>query len=313
MRTTDSLRLGTRGPTVPVLLHEQGDGPSVVITANVHGDEVTGVAVVHAVDRWLSERLERGRVALYPSLNPEGLRSGARRFGDGGDLNRAFPGSARGGAANRAANAIWTDLMRRSPVAAIDLHTDSAVAEPYALVDRAVHRKADRQSLEAQAVSLASASGFRVLREYPDAEYVRYSLDRSLAGALLNRAAVPTVTLEVGPRRVIDPAAVSIALAAVCSMLSSLGVVDGLSTPEPVAGRWRRSAAPRAELSGVFIPSISPGASFESGQVLGAVRTLAGEPLAELRAPGRGVVVSWAEGSWVDAGSTVGTLALEED
>ncbi len=297
---------------VPVVVHRRGAGPTVVITANVHGDEVTGVAAAHALDRWLGTALQRGCVVLYPSLNPRGLEFGKRAFADA-DLNRCFPGTARGGATARAAHAIWTDLLERSADAAIDLHADSPAAVPYALVDRAVHRRgAERAALEARAEALARATGMIWMREYVDEDYLRYHLDRSLAGALLNHAGVPSVTLEVGPRRVARPSAVARMADGVKGVLGHLGMVDTPADVSPEGGPWRRASTPRAECAGMFVPTVEAGEGFGRGDCLGEIRGLDGAMRALVRAPGRGVAISWAEGAWVDAGGAVGTLALED-
>ena len=309
-RIEERIRLG--GPVVPVVVHRNGAGPTVAITANVHGDEVTGVAAVHTLDRWLSDQLGCGSVVLYPSLNPRGLEAGNRRFGDA-DLNRCFPGAARGTASARAAHAIWRDLMNRRPDAVVDLHADSPAAVGYALVDRAVHRKGGaRRALEASAEELARASGLIWMREDVDDDYLRYHLDRSLAGALLNHGDIPSVTLEVGPRRVAQPDAVRQMVAGVRGILAQMGMTDE-PTPNPaLEGPWRRASTPRAERAGMFVPQLAAGSTFEAEQSLGEIRGLDGTSRAVMRAPGRGVVISWAEGAWVDAGGAVGTLALED-
>lgn len=62
----------------------------------------------------------------------------------------------------------------------------------------------------------------------------------------------------------------------------------------------------------MFVPQLAAGSTFEAEQSLGEIRGLDGTSRAVMRAPGRGVVISWAEGAWVDAGGAVGTLALED-
>lgn len=308
-RSEERVRVGS--VDLAALAHRAGDGPVVVVTANMHGDEATGVAAVHELDRLLARDLRRGTVVLYPSLNPEGLEAGARRFADG-DLNRSFPGTSRGGVASRAALAIWTDLIGRAPHAAIDLHADSAASVPYALVDRGVHRSADRGSLERRSEALARATGLLWLREYPDDDYLRYRLDASLAGALLNHGGVPSVTVEVGPRRLAQPASVAAMVRAVLGILGSLGLIDAPAPPEVSGGPWRRASTARAEQAGMFVPLLEAGAAFDTGDVLGEVRAVDGAVRWSLRAPGRGRVVAWAEGAWLAVGATAGTLALEE-
>ena len=58
------------------------------------------------------------------------------------------------------------------------------------------------------------------------------------------------------------------------------------------------------------MPALPPGSRFEKGDVLGTVRNLAGVVREEMRAPEEGLVVSWAETSWVTQGAVVGTLGV---
>jgi len=291
-------------------------GPVVAVTANVHGDESTGVAAVHRLDQWLRGALQAGRVLLFPSLNPAGLRASLREVPGGSDLNRAFPGNDRGGPAARLADVVWRFLHDRGVGALIDLHADSSVSVPYAIVDRSARLPAgERGSMDAQLEALAEASGLLVLREYPDDEYLRFVLDQSLAGAMVNHASVPAITIESGPRRAVDADAVSTTVTAVQGMLGKLGVcatsverhrtrVDG--------GPWRRGASPRAKEAGVFVPSIAPGTRFRAGDALGEIRALSGELLEQVRAQTDGIVISWMDGCWVDARGVTGTLGLRE-
>ena len=67
------------GSALPVLeLRAPTPGPTVVVTANIHGDETTGIGVVHNLVRILPDLLLRGSVVMYPSLNPAGLTAHSR-------------------------------------------------------------------------------------------------------------------------------------------------------------------------------------------------------------------------------------------
>lgn len=294
-------------------------GPCAVVTANVHGDEVVGVAAAHELDERLATRLRRGQVVIYPSLNPRGLMAQSRHHPeDGIDLNRVFPGEPRGTGAARVAHALWADLSSRRPDLVLDLHSDSAVSVPYALVDRATSLPAPRrQELERRMSALARATGLLVLLEYPPEEYVRFRLDRSLAGAVVNGLGQPALTFEVGARRAIDPAAVRRLGDVVERVLGQLGAVDPApaaspeDTPEPER-TWRRAPAPRVQSAGVFVPRLRPGERFAAGDVLGVVRAVDGSAREVVRAETAGLVVSWAEAAWVEPRAVPGTLAVAE-
>lgn len=288
-------------------------GPCAVVTANVHGDEVVGVAAAHELDERLATTLRCGQVVIYPTLNPRGLAAMSRFHPeDGVDLNRVFPGEPRGNGAARSAHAVWADLAQRRPDIVIDLHSDSAVSLPYALVDRATSQpQPRRQELERRMLHLARATGLLVLLEYPPEEYVRYRLDRSLAGAVVNLLGAPALTLEVGARRCVDPAAVRLVGDVVDRVLGQLGLTTTPPAPSP-AGSWRRAAAPRVAAAGLFTPRLGPGDPFGAGEVLGTVRGVDGSVREVVRAEVPGRVVSWTEHPWLEPRGVAGTLAVAE-
>ena len=309
--------VGGAGVTMPVLSFTAPlAGPTVAVGANLHGDECTGIGVVHALMDQLAETLMRGTVHLYPSLNPRGLEECTRRMpGDSLDPNRAFPGAARGSAAERHAWRIWTDLTARRPDLYIDLHTDAGGAMPYAIVDRVIRGRGGRL-LARRCVDLASASGLTVLREYPPDRYRRFELDRSLPGALVNGLAIPSVTLEVGPRRRVDPAAVRVATRGVLGILTHMHMARQPAPRHPSTRDdriWRRESGPRTTRAGVLLPMVRPGSDYKRGAALAQVRSLAGEIREVLRAPCDGFVVSLPERTSVTVGVASATLAVPEE
>ena len=117
-------------------------GPKLVITANIHGDECIGFAVVVALLNRLPALLKKGEVVLYPSLNPTGLRRMTRTYPeDGQDLNRLFPGDSQGSASQRHVHTIWSSIENDKPDLLFDLHTDSPLSIPYVILDRKVNAR----------------------------------------------------------------------------------------------------------------------------------------------------------------------------
>ena len=307
-------RVSGRGAALAhLVVKAASSGPVVVISSNLHGDECTGIGTCFQLAQRLADTLLCGEVHLYPSLNPEGLARGIRGLPtDALDPNRAFPGSLRGTPARRHAGRIWSELLSHRPDAVIDLHTDSGGAIPYAIVDRVV-RGEQGGRLEARCLALARASGLTVLHEYPTERYVRFELDRSLPGALVNGPGVPAVTLEVGPRRRIDPESVALATAATLGVLTELALVELPATPPPsrlTGGPWRRESGPRATRAGILLPSLSTGTTFRRGQRLATVSTLDGEELEVLRAASDGVLVALPETAHIEVGATCATVAV---
>ena len=286
-------------------------GPTVAVTANLHGDECNGIRAVQGLDKLLSGALTRGRVVLFPSLNPAGLAARTRVLPvDGADLNRAFPGDEVGTPAERYADSIWMAILAQAPDLVIDLHSDAMAAHPYVLVDRVLSVRSTPNLAETIERD-AHSTGLTVVRDYPLEAYQRYGLERSLSGSLVNRAGIPALTLEVGPLRRIDEAAVDCMVKAVVHVLSDrkmMGKVVSLGTVVP--GNWCRSAGFRAPCDGLLRARLPPGARFAAGEVLGWIESITGEGLATVVAPCDGLVLAWQEFAAVSAGNILGTFAV---
>jgi predicted deacylase len=186
---------------------------------------------------------------------------------------------------------------------------------PYAIVDRVIRGRGGRM-LAQRCVDLATASGLTVLREYPPERYRRFDLDGSLPGALVNTLAIPAVTLEVGPRRRIDPVAVREATRSVLGILTRLQMVRRPAPSHPTLRNdrvWRRESGPRTTRAGVLVPMVLPGGDFKKGAALAQIRSLSGEVLEVLRTSSDGFVVFLPERSSVGLGVASATLAVPEE
>lgn len=305
------------GPSLPVLvLDAPAAGPCAVITANLHGDELTGLAACQRLAATLGPDLERGRVVLFPSLNPQGLAERVRTVpSDGGDLNRCFPGKRRGRGSERLAAAIWRSIAELRAEVVVDLHADSARSVPYVLLDRPVRLSGRAgRAMTSRLEALGQATGLFVIHEYPPEIYTRYSLDRSLSGALVNRAQVAAITIEAGPRRGIEPDAVGVVVEAVRGVLGTLEITGHAPRPHPARreGRYRRVTAPRTPIEGWWDAEVAPGSTVARGDRLGVVRRIDGSAAEVLKAGEEGVVLSWVDSGWLAAGGAVGTMAVEE-
>ncbi len=107
-----------------VVLHGANVGPTVWLSAAIHGDEVGGVEIIRQVLAALDPTELSGTVLAVPIVNVAGFSTGDRYMPDRRDLNRSFPGSHRGSLASRFAHTFMTEIVHQSDVG-IDLHTGS--------------------------------------------------------------------------------------------------------------------------------------------------------------------------------------------
>lgn len=85
-------------------------GPTALIQAGIHGDEIAGV---HALEELLEGGLAptRGRLLVIPVMNPPAYRARLRAAPNGLDLNRCFPGDAASPERERRLARIFMDLV----------------------------------------------------------------------------------------------------------------------------------------------------------------------------------------------------------
>jgi uncharacterized protein len=277
------------------VVHGREDGPVVWVNAATHGDEVVGVEVIRRVLATLSPRTLRGTLIAVPVLNVLGVMTGERYLPDRRDLNRSFPGSARGSLAGRIAHLMMTEVVAKCEVG-IDLHTGS---------DRRTNLPQIRADLDdPRTRELAAAFGAPVMLH----ARVR---DGSLRHAARESGA--TVLLyEGGENWRFDEWAVVAAVDGVRRVLAALGMVDAPDEPPGPSVACRESGWVRARHTGFLHLDAELGQEVETGERLGNVSDSFGKTLRLVRADRTGIVIGRTEAPVVNGGDAVVHLAVHE-
>lgn len=112
--------------SLPVhVLHGAEPGPTIFVSACIHGDEINGVEVIRRLLRVDELGRLTGTLLCVPVVNAYGFISRSRYLPDARDLNRSFPGNPTGPLASRLANILMKEVVVRSNFG-IDLHTAAA-------------------------------------------------------------------------------------------------------------------------------------------------------------------------------------------
>lgn len=123
------LEMGTntfnRPLLVPVLLVQgRSDGPTLGLTAAIHGNELNGIPIIFRLIDAINTKKLKGRIIAIPGLNSVSMQLDDRRFIDGEDLNRIFPGKKNGSNSEQYAYKISERILPFFNVH-IDMHTAS--------------------------------------------------------------------------------------------------------------------------------------------------------------------------------------------
>lgn len=315
-----------------ILVQGRRPGPTLWLTANIHGDEVTGLAVLHDLVSPELARELRGTLVAIPTLNPAGLHTRRREsYLDRRDPNRLFPpvesDDAHGGhpAALEAGYGRLFAAMRGADYV-VDLHCYGLRATCFVLRDRVLYRRPEErpaaEALAARLDALCTWTGLPVVGEVPARRYLDSRLHRTVSGAALLEAGIPAITVELGLIGAVDPAARAAGLTAVTNILRGAGMLSGdpepiVTVPSPSPGfPVRRDLVPRARASGIVRYHVEPGDLVRVGDRLATMTDLHGRPL-----PGGGDVLAEHDG-WILAlprgaicyeGEAVAHMAVRDD
>jgi len=275
--------------TLPVLvLHGRAEGPSVWVSAAIHGDELCGVEIVRRVVASLHPSAMGGTLIAVPVVNVHGFNRGDRYLPDRRDLNRAFPGSPRGSLASRVAHLLMTEVVGRCSVG-IDLHTGSGHRR------NLPHVRADLDDPHTLALAEAFAP--------PIAVHARLR-DGSLRQAATQSGAAVLV-YEGGEALRFDEAAIERGKAGILRVLGRLGMIPA---PAPADGEVllsRRSSWLRAPRSGIVHLERGLGDRVRRGDRVGTIVDTFGKQIGRLAARADGIVIGATQHPLVDQGDAV--------
>lgn len=270
--------IGIAAPTAVLAINGANPGPTLCLTAAVHGDELNGIEIVRRVLYDIDPEKLSGEIIGVPIVNLQGFRRGSRYLPDRRDLNRFFPGNPDGSSASRIAYSFFSQVVTKCDML-IDLHTGS-------------FRRTNLPQLRAdlnypEVAQLAEKMGAIVVVQ---SEGAPGSLRRATT-----EVGIPAVTLEAGAPHELDKSAIEHGVKSIESALDSLGMIKRRRF-------WEREAEPiyyestwvRAKEGGILFSEVVLGASVSEGDLLGTVTDPITNRRTEIRAPFAGQIIGMA-------------------
>ncbi|MCW8859445.1 MAG: succinylglutamate desuccinylase/aspartoacylase family protein [Deltaproteobacteria bacterium] len=262
--------------TLPVqVVHGRRSGPVLFVSAAVHGDEINGVEIIRRLLASRTMNNLRGTLLAVPVVNPFGFIQRSRYLPDRRDLNRSFPGSAKGSLAGRLAHLFMTEIASRCDFG-IDLHTGSNFRSNLPQI---------RASLDDQkTIELALAFGAPVV--VPSA--LREGSLREAVAAV----GKPVLVFEGGEALYFNESVIRTGLQGIFRLLRHAGML-----PASKKAKHRESIVTnrtswvRASMSGIFSRKVQLGGFIKKGAPLGIVSDPLGDEREAIYAPFTGVVI----------------------
>jgi predicted deacylase len=284
-----------------------GGGPRVAVVSGIHGDELEGLYLAHRLAAWLEElaarrpQALRGRVELYPAVNPLGLDTLERTVPPQGvDLNRTFPGHPNGLIAQRVAGALMRELTGAALV--VDVHASNIFL-------REIPQVRINQEVRDSLLPLSSEMNVDVVWIHGAITVLEATIAHSL-----NRVQTPCLVVEMGVGMRVTPAYTEQLAIGLLRTWRTLGVFDDdielpPLTHAPFLADDGNVHYLNAETSGIFVPEVDHWTGVQQGQLLGRiVSPHRGATLSEVRSPADGVLFTLREYPLVYEGSLMARI-----
>lgn len=236
--------------SLPVaVINGRSSGPNVWISAAVHGDELNGIEIVRLVLRRLEAKTLRGALIAVPIVNPLGFMNESRYLPDRRDLNRSFPGSARGSTAARLADLFMNEVVSHCSVG-IDLHT-------------ATNHRTNTPQLRAD---LDDHTTLRLVKAFGAPFAIHAKQRKGSLRAAAVEAGKTALLYEAGQAHRFEDEAIKPGVAGIMRTLRSLGMIDARLPRAAPTRLIRRTRWMRARRGGLAEMLVRLGEHVEVGQ-----------------------------------------------
>ena len=251
-------------------------GPIIFISAAIHGDELNGIEIIRRLISQKTFKILRGTVIAVPMVNVYGVVNHSRYMPDRRDLNRCFPGSAKGSLAGRVAHIFLNEIVRHCNYG-IDLHTG------------AIHRsnlpqiRADISDPETKA--LAQVFGVPVI------------LNSNLVDGSLREAAVKNGTkvllYEAGEALRFDELSIRAGMKGILNVLNHLQMMSKKTLKRKPLSPFIANSSNwlRANASGIVNNKVNLGDQIKKDDILAEIGSPYGEVFDTVKASRDGIII----------------------
>ncbi|MBP0438374.1 succinylglutamate desuccinylase/aspartoacylase family protein [Tianweitania sediminis] len=299
---------------IPIIVVKNGNGPTVLLTGGVHGNEYEGPIAISRLAQSLDPGAVNGRVIMMPAVNIPAVLADTRLTPvDNWDINRCFPGNPKGTFSQMLAHFLDSVILPMADIS-VDMHTagtsfDSALSTNMHYLPDATMRE------KTMAAAAAFGAPYNVVFGGVD--------ESSTFTSCVERRGIISLGTELGGWGRVNIEGVRIGRRGVDNILKHMGVIGGAPETEQKDGATRTrhmmvrdpasyTFAPRG---GLFEPTHYVGEEVQAGEVAGWVHFIEDVDTApiELRYAKDGVIWFGAGPGRVARGDAVAIVMEDYD
>ncbi len=255
-------KLPTRTPIdIPIIVSRSNEeGPTLLLMAGMHGDEINGVEIVR---RMIVNKYHRpliGSVICIPILNIHGFIHFSRQVPDGKDVNRSFPGTRYGSLASQIAYHLRKEILPNIDVG-LDFHTGGARINNFPQIRAMLDNATNRELARAFAPRYIINSKFREKSLRREADKLNKSI----------------LVYEGGESLRLRKNAIDQGVNGALRVMKHLNMRSEAPSPDPQSILIKTSSWIRARGSGLYHSFVRPGEMVKEGQKIGLITGPFGE------------------------------------
>jgi predicted deacylase len=280
---------------IPVHVFRAGqDGPVLLLTAGMHGDETNGIEIIRQLIRGkYFEKLKMGTVLAMPIINIISFLNSSRDLPDGKDLNRCFPGSQSGSLGSRIAYDMMHEILPQIDFG-VDFHTGGARINNYPQV-RCVF--SDNKNLE---LAKMFGSPFILNSAYREKSFRAEAAKKGKS----------ILVYEAGESMRFNKLAIKEGVNGCLRLMNSLQMIE-TEVEESDTKILTDTTWIRASISGLFRTSKKYGSHIKKNEVVGTLSDPYGEMETELKAPETGYIIGINNQPVINEGDAVIHIGME--
>ena len=300
-KATGFLHVPTTQSRMPItLINGANDGPTLLITAGVHGGEYPPIDAAIRFANELEPAQVSGQVIVVSIVSLSSFH--ARQMflvpDDGKNLNRQFPGRALGTISERIAYTLMTEVASQAD-AWVDLHCGD-IHE--ALIPFVSYFQAEDPAVNAKTRGMMETFGIEYV-----AKPGRLPGTTTAAGASIG---IPCLLAEAGNLAELDEESTQILLHGCRNVARYFNILPGEAKKQPLI-EFTDWPWLRAEQTGCWYPAVKLGDIVDEGQMVGIIKDYFGNVIAEYHSPVRGIVLLLFASLAVNEGDPLAGIAVE--
>jgi len=266
-----------RAVMIPLMtINGSSPGPTLCITAGVHGCEYTGIEASIRTYNQIDPGDLKGSLLIVPVVNPASFWTMTPyvNIQDGVDISDAY-GTEGQTVSYFIAKTLLENVLSKADLI-VDFHAGDLLEE---LLPHSGFTKTGNEKVDSKSEMFSRVFGLETISETVASERVgKLALD------------IPQIFVEVGCCGKLEERFVTLAMTGISNLMKKMGMMEG----EPVLPQkqivWHSKALIYTKSRGIFQSKVQVGDEVKERQIIGEIKNLQGHVEEKILAPYEGVV-----------------------